>query len=317
VDLEVFAGAAPAGIQGLHSRRLPRDHHLVRIFRAVLISARELLETQSDRWGIWWFAMINSITSHCCRLVCRVIRSQKQKKEHRKPAALDSVRAASSRMAPNTQTRGTGSLWTPSAWFFRSTAEPRARPSIDIVHHNCGVRRALGREQRCDPKCRKSSAQNSITARAGVTQLPGKKTLCEPANLGGQTTLDGQADQPHHDPDNHCIGARPSHFSERHLVSEGSKNVGIKSENQVITVRVVILPIVWIPPIPVLIPRPLKWKFSSNEQGVVADAVRPPKLPFTVCCSVCCLSRESQRVFHCFFSFDAGAGAATNGTRLK
>lgn len=200
----------------------------------------------------------------------------KNKKEQPKaPSALDKyIEQASQPDAPNAQTATTGSLWTPSAWFSDLAADQRARRVDDIVTivvQESASAVSSGATQ----TARKSSAQNSITALAGLTRATGP--WANLANLGGQTTLDGQGTTSRTTTLTTTVSARVTHVLRNgNLVLEGSKNVGINSENQVITVRGVIRPIDLDTTNTVLSARLAQMEIQVNGKGVVADAVRRP-----------------------------------------
>jgi len=198
------------------------------------------------------------------------------KKDQPKVAsALDKyIEQASQPDAPNTQTATTGSLWSPSAWFSDLAADQRARRVDDIVTivvQESASAVSTGATQ----TARKSSAQNSITALAGLTRATGP--WANLANLGGQTTLDGQGTTSRTTTLTTTVSARVTHVLRNgNLVLEGSKNVGINSENQVITVRGVIRPIDLDTTNTVLSARLAQMEIQVNGKGVVADAVRRP-----------------------------------------
>jgi flagellar L-ring protein precursor FlgH len=201
---------------------------------------------------------------------------KRNKKEQPKAAsALDKyIEQASQPDAPNTQTASTGSLWTPAAWFSDLAADQRARRVDDIVTivvEESASAVSSGATQ----TARKSSAQNSISALAGVTKATGP--WANLANLGGQTTLDGQGTTSRTTTLTTTVSARVTHVLRNgNLVLEGSKNVGINSENQVITVRGVIRPIDLNTANIVQSERLAQMEIQVNGKGVVADAVRRP-----------------------------------------
>jgi flagellar L-ring protein precursor FlgH len=198
-----------------------------------------------------------------------------KKEQPKSPSALDKyIEQASQPDAPNTQTASTGSLWTPAAWFSDLAADQRARRVDDIVTivvQESASAVSSGATQ----TARKSSAQNSITALAGVTRATGP--WANLANLGGQTTLDGQGTTSRTTTLTTTVSARVTHVLRNgNLVLEGSKNVGINSENQVITVRGVIRPIDLNTANIVQSERLAQMEIQVNGKGVVADAVRRP-----------------------------------------
>jgi flagellar L-ring protein precursor FlgH len=198
-----------------------------------------------------------------------------KKEQPKTPSALDKyIEQASQPDAPNTQTATTGSLWTPAAWFSDLAADQRARRVDDIVTivvQESASAVSSGATQ----TARKSNTQNSITALAGVTRATGP--WANLANLGGQTTLDGQGTTSRTTTLTTTVSARVTHVLRNgNLVLEGSKNVGINSENQVITVRGVIRPIDLNTANIVQSERLAQMEIQVNGKGVVADAVRRP-----------------------------------------
>lgn len=198
-----------------------------------------------------------------------------KKDQPKTPSALDKyIEQASQPDIPNTQTATTGSLWTPSAWFSDLAADQRARRVDDIVTivvQESASAVSSGATQ----TSRKSSAQNSITALAGLTKATGP--WANLANLGGQTTLDGQGTTSRTTTLTTTVSARVTHVLRNgNLVLEGSKNVGINSENQIITVRGVIRPIDLDTTNTVLSARLAQMEIQVNGKGVVADAVHRP-----------------------------------------
>jgi flagellar L-ring protein precursor FlgH len=201
----------------------------------------------------------------------------KKKVQPKAPSALDRyVEEASQPDIPNTLTASTGSLWTPSAWFSDLAADQRARRVDDIVTivvQESASAVSTGATQ----TSRKSSAQNSITALAGVTRATGP--WANLANLGGQTTLDGQGTTSRTTTLTTTVSARVTHVLRNgNLVLEGTKNVGINSENQTITVRGVIRPIDLDTTNTVLSARLAQMEIQVNGKGVVADAVHRPNI---------------------------------------
>jgi flagellar L-ring protein precursor FlgH len=201
----------------------------------------------------------------------------KKKDQPKAPSALDKyIEQASQPEIPNTQTATTGSLWTPSAWYSDLAADQRARRVDDIVTivvQESASAVSTGATQ----TSRKSSAQSSITALAGVTKATGP--WANLANLGGQTTLDGQGTTSRTTTLTTTVSARVTHVLRNgNLVLEGTKNVGINSENQTITVRGVIRPIDLDTTNTVLSARLAQMEIQVNGKGVVADAVHRPNI---------------------------------------
>jgi len=200
-----------------------------------------------------------------------------KKDQPKPPSALDKyIEQASQSEISNAQVATTGSLWTPSAWFSDLAADQRARRVDDIVTivvQESASAVSTGATQ----TSRKSSAQNSITALAGLTKATGP--WANLANLGGQTTLDGQGTTSRTTTLTTTVSARVTHVLRNgNLVLEGTKNVGINSENQTITVRGVIRPIDLDTTNTVLSARLAQMEIQVNGKGVVADAVHRPNI---------------------------------------
>ncbi len=201
----------------------------------------------------------------------------KKKDQPKSPSALDRyIEQASQPEIANIQTTPTGSLWSPSAWFSDLAADQRARRVDDIVTivvNESASAVSTGVTQ----TSRKSSAQNTITALAGVTRATGP--WANLANLGGQTTLNGQGTTSRTTTLTTTVSARVTHVLRNgNLVLEGTKNVGINSENQTITVRGVIRPIDLDTTNTVLSARLAQMEIQVNGKGVVADAVHRPNI---------------------------------------
>jgi flagellar L-ring protein precursor FlgH len=193
------------------------------------------------------------------------------------PSALDRyIAEASLPEVPDAQAAGTGSLWTASARFSDLAADHRSRRVDDIVTivvQESASAVSTGATQ----TARKSSTQSSITALAGVTKAAGP--WANLANLGSQTTLDGQGTTSRTTTLTTTVSARVTHVLRNgNLVVEGTKNISINSENQTITVRGVIRPIDLDTTNSVLSARLAQMEIQVNGKGVVTDAVHRPNI---------------------------------------
>jgi flagellar L-ring protein precursor FlgH len=194
-----------------------------------------------------------------------------KKDQPKAPSALDKyIEQASQPEIPNGQTVVAGSLWTPSARFSDLAADQRSRRVDDIVTiivQESASAVSTGATQ----TSRKSSTQHSITALAGVTRAAGP--WANLANLSGQTQLDGQGTTSRTTTLTTTVSARVTNVLRNgNLVVEGTKNVGINSENQTITVRGVIRPIDLDTTNSVQSARLAQMEIQVNGKGVVADA---------------------------------------------
>jgi flagellar L-ring protein FlgH len=195
----------------------------------------------------------------------------------RQPSALDRyIEEASLPELPNGQTANGGSLWTPSARFSDLAADQRSRRVDDIV--TIQVQESASAVSSGAVKtARKSSAQSSITALAGVTRAAGP--WANLANLGGQSQLDGTGTTTRTTTLTTTVSARVTHVLRNgNLVVEGTKVVGINSENQTITVRGVIRPIDLDTTNSVQSARLAQMEIQVNGKGVISDATHRPNI---------------------------------------
>ncbi|MDP8989258.1 MAG: flagellar basal body L-ring protein FlgH [Acidobacteriota bacterium] len=213
-----------------------------------------------------------------CAAAGGMLAAKNNKKDQTKPpSALDKYIEQASQ--PETTTGPmvpTGSLWTPAAWFSDLAADQRSRRIDDIV--TIAVNESASAVSTGAVKTsRQSSANSSITALAGLTKATGP--WANLANLGGQTTLDGQGTTSRTTTLTTVISARVTHVLRNgNLVVEGTKIVGINSENQTITVRGVIRPIDLDTTNTVPSARLAQMEIQVNGKGVVADAVHRPNI---------------------------------------
>lgn len=214
----------------------------------------------------------------CCAAVSAAAAPKNKKKEQVKPpSALDKyIEQASQPQIATAPPVATGSLWTPTAWFSDLAADQRSRRVDDIV--TIVVQESASAVSSGQVKTsRQSSAKSSITALAGLTKTTGP--WANLANLGGQTSLDGQGTTTRTTTLTTVISARVTHVLRNgNLVVEGTRNIAINSENQVITVRGVIRPIDLDTTNSVPSARLAQMEIQVNGKGIVEDAVHRPNI---------------------------------------
>ena len=202
--------------------------------------------------------------------------AQKSKKEAPKsPSALDRyIDEASQPQAANGEIAGGGSLWTPAARFSDLASDLRARRVNDIVTILVDES-ASAVSTGASKTARNSSAQSNITALAGVTRAAGP--WANLANLGATSQLDGSGTTSRSTVLTTTLSARVTQvLTNGNLVIEGSKNVTVNSENQIITVRGVVRPIDIGTANSVQSARIGQMEIQVNGKGIVGDAVRRP-----------------------------------------
>ncbi len=200
-----------------------------------------------------------------------------KKEQPKQVSALDKyIQEASQPATANSQIPANGSLWSPSARFSDLASDLRARRVDDIV--TIVVQESASATSTGATKTsRTSSAQSNIAALGGITRAAGP--LANLAKLGSSTTLDGEGATSRQTTLTTTVSARVTHvLSNGNLVVEGTKNVNINSENQVITIRGVIRPIDLDTSNSIQSARLAQMEVQVNGKGVVNDATHRPNI---------------------------------------
>ena len=198
-----------------------------------------------------------------------------KKKEQPKPeSALDKYIKEASQPATANQIPANGSLWSPAARYSDLASDLRARRVDDIV--TIVVQESASATSTGTTKTsRPSSAKSAITALGGITRATGP--LANLANLGSSTSLDGEGATSRQTTLVTTVSARVTHvLSNGNLVVEGTKNVNINAENQVITIRGVIRSIDLDTTNTIQSARLAQMEVQVNGKGVVNDVTRRP-----------------------------------------
>ena len=176
---------------------------------------------------------------------------------------------------PATAAQGTpGSLWTPTSRLTALPSDLRASQVDDLItilvaESASAVVNGATKAQR------QSSLKTSITALGGVKSPAG--ALANLANASNQSQLDGSGTTSRSTQLNTTLSARISHvLPNGYLVVEGTKEVVINSERQVVTVRGVVRPIDLTTDNIVRSDQIAQLELKVNGKGVVGDAVRRP-----------------------------------------
>lgn len=211
-------------------------------------------------------------------LICGTLFAQskdKKKQKEKPPSALDKyIKEASVPQASNGQVPVNGSLWSPAARFSDLSSDLRARHVDDVV--TVLVQESASAVSTGQSKTsRASSLQSSITSLAGPKSATG--ALANLANISGSNSLDGEGTTSRQTTLVTTLTARVTHvLVNGNLVIEGTKNLNVNSENQIITVRGVIRPIDLDTTNSVLSARIAQMELQVNGKGIVNDAVRRP-----------------------------------------
>jgi flagellar L-ring protein precursor FlgH len=206
----------------------------------------------------------------------------KKKKATAEPSALDRYIQESSRPAGQASTVGAspGSLWSASARYFDLASDLRAsrvNDIITIVVNESASAVATGATK----SGRKSSLNSSVTAAGGITKATGPW-----ANLAGANTdvqLDGSGTTSRQTTLSTTLSARViGVMPNGNLIVEGTKNVTVNSETQVVIVRGVIRPVDLDTGNSVSSDRLAELELKVNGKGVVGDAIRRPFILYRI-----------------------------------
>jgi flagellar L-ring protein precursor FlgH len=216
----------------------------------------------------------------CVLLSCAAAAGAKKK-----PAAVSPVdayvaaasargsRAAASGAAP-------GSLWYPGSQFSDLARDVKASQVDDLVTILV-VERASAVASGTTKTSRQSSTKYSVGAIFGKTNPGG--ALANMADATGQQALDGQGATTRENVVSTTLSARVADvLPNGYLVIEGTKNVVVNSENQLVTVRAVARPFDISPDNVIRSDRLAELDVRINGKGVVGDAIRRPFILYRI-----------------------------------
>ena len=200
--------------------------------------------------------------------------AKKKPSEPATPSPLDryisDARARSLEAAP----APTGSIWAPGSRLSDAARDLKASQVDDVVtilvvESASAVAKGSTKTQRT------SSTKNTVGALAGITKAAGP--LANLAGVSGDTQLDGQGATSRDIVISTTLTARVTAvLPNGALLVEASKDVGINSENQVITVRGVVRPADVAADNTVRSDRLAQLEVKVNGKGVVGDAIKRP-----------------------------------------
>jgi flagellar L-ring protein precursor FlgH len=184
------------------------------------------------------------------------------------------IQEANSRPRSQALQPSPGSLWSPDSRLTALGSDLRASQIDDMV--TILVAESASAVAQGTTKTQRQSAVNSsITAAGGVPRATGALK-----NLAGATTqsqLDGQGATSRSTQLDTTLSARIAHvLPNGYLVVEGSKEVVVNSERQVVTVRGIIRPVDLSTGNIVRSDQIAQLELKVNGKGVVGDAVRRP-----------------------------------------
>jgi len=200
--------------------------------------------------------------------------AQKPKKDPPDSALDQTLRQIAAAQGTERQALQPGSLWTPTSLFSDLTSDLRARRVGDIVtilvqEKASAVSSGTVKTQR------NSSLQSTISAAGGITRATGPW-----ANLAKASTansLDGQGATTRDTTLTATISAVVTQvLPNGSLVIQGTKNVKINNENQILGLRGLVRPVDLDTTNTVSSDRVAQMDLQVNGKGVVADQIKRP-----------------------------------------
>ncbi|HPQ16928.1 MAG TPA: flagellar basal body L-ring protein FlgH, partial [Bryobacteraceae bacterium] len=182
-------------------------------------------------------------------------------------AVANAERAAGRESAP-------GSIWQPGALLGNLASDPKASQVDDLVTIIV-TERASAIAKGTTKSARASKANYSVGAAFGRTNPSGP--LANMLSAAGEQSLAGEGATTRETVLTTTISARVAAvLPNGYLVLEGSKNVAVNSENQIVTVRGVARPLDIAPDNTIFSDRLAQLEVLINGKGVVNDAIRRP-----------------------------------------
>jgi flagellar L-ring protein precursor FlgH len=206
---------------------------------------------------------------------CAVLTAgQKPKKQAEKSPLDQTLDQFAAAQGMERQSLQPGSVWTPTALFSDLSSDLRARRVGDIV--TILVREKASAVSSGTVKTqRNSSLQASISAAGGITRPTGP--LVNLAKAGTNSALDGQGATTRDTTLTASISTVVTQvLPNGSLVIQGTKNVKINSENQVLGLRGIVRPVDLSAANMVSSDRVAQMDLQVNGKGVVADSVKRP-----------------------------------------
>ena len=190
------------------------------------------------------------------------------------------IAQAEARTSAPGQPSSPGSLFTPTGYLANTSRDLRASQIDDVITVLVSDR-ASALSKGVSNSSRKSSAKYGLTAAGGPLKAAGPW-----ANLAGATgdsQLQGQGETSRENALTTTLTARVSHvLPNGNLVVEGSKNVVVNSESQLVRVRGIIRPSDVSPSNTIASDRLANLDIQINGRGVVGDAIKRPFILYRI-----------------------------------
>jgi flagellar L-ring protein precursor FlgH len=188
--------------------------------------------------------------------------------------ALDKYVAESQARMAEAPPAAPGAIWSPGSRLADAARDLRAS-QVDDILTVLVVENASAVAKGSTKTARSSSVKNSVAALAGITKTTGP--LANLANMSGDTQLAGEGATSRDIVISTTLTARISAvLPNGAMLIEATKDVGINSERQTITVRGVVRPADILHDNTVRSDRLAQLEVQVNGKGVVGDAIRRP-----------------------------------------
>src|SRR5689334_22450016 len=207
-------------------------------------------------------------------MLCTVLTAAEKPKKQQESALDQTLQQIAATQGTERKAVQPGSLWTANSLFSDLTSDLRARRVGDIVtilvqEKASAVSSGTVKTQR------NSSLQASITAAGGITRATGP--LANLAKAGTTSALDGQGATNRDTTLTATISAVVTQvLPNGNLVIQGTKNVKINTENQVLGLRGIVRPVDLDTTNQVRSDRIAQMDLQVNGKGVVGDSVKRP-----------------------------------------
>jgi len=197
------------------------------------------------------------------------------------PSLEQSVQAIMRAQENERQTGQTaGSLWSPAARLSDLSSDQRGRRVGDIITIRVNEN-ASAVSTGTTKTARNSSIQSNVASLGGITR--GTGPLANLAKLSTQTALDGQGTTTRDTTLTDTVSALVTQvLPNGNLVIEGTKHIGVNSENQTISVRGMVRPIDLDTLNSVSSTRIAQMEIRVNGKGIVADSVKRPFILYRI-----------------------------------
>ncbi|SPE36359.1 Flagellar L-ring protein [Candidatus Sulfopaludibacter sp. SbA3] len=201
------------------------------------------------------------------------------KKKGPEPSPLDRYAAEAARQAAEAKPTA-GSIWTPGAQFAdlgRDLKASQVNDIVTIVVNESASAVSTG----TTATQRKSSLNSSVTGLAGVPKST--STLANLANMSTNAQLNGTGTTSRQTTLTTTLSARVTRvLPNGYLMVEGTRDITVNSEHQVVTVRGVVRPADLASDNSVPSTRLAQMEIKLNGKGVVGDAIRRPFILYRI-----------------------------------